>query len=251
MSKTDKARQGKFVLGIRGRSAEITALRNIGWSWDMVASHFFEDTALGNASATRFSQEWSRQTSQGMPVDAQRAATITAELLAAGHIEEGRWVFTCTHPKNRKQAVIPSAEVPPPQSAEPRPTNARPSAPQEVQMVVPAVCDSDLSPIELSPDGITSMEKKLRTGIFKAADFADLLGFPANVCELAFMEARKEPRDLATVDRLVGRMVFSKLLQNEPGVHEYVGRLPGAAKWAKLKATGIVAFETAAKVAQQ
>lgn len=257
MSKTDKARQGKFALGIRGRSAELTALRNLGWSWDMVASHFFNDAALGNANGTRFSQEWSRQRGLGMPVDDQRAAQLTAELLIAGRLEEGRWVFHAgpsTYPKMVEdlppEAHAATAAKEKPAAPVVVEAPSAPSAPMS-QGAAPDVIATETTPIELPQSGMDALEKKLRTGVFKATDFADLLGFPTKVCELAFMEARKEPRDLATVDRLVGRMVFSRLLRNEPGVLEYVGRLPGAARWEKLKATGILAFETAAKMDQQ
>lgn len=255
MRKREKTREGVFIAGLRGRSSVICAMRKLGWSWSMIATHFKDDASLGEATGERFSGEWSRQLRRGMVIDSAAVSVLLGDFLATGHLPWDKWVVKTsaqsiravgdTETSYRGGPAIKS-EAPLCRAGEPE--VARSSILSNQEEIDGGVQNS---PIEFPPSGVESMQKKLRTGIFKATDFADLLGFPTKVCELAFMEAKKEPRDLATVDRLVGRMVFSRLLRNEPGVQEYVRRLPGASKWEKLKATGIAAFETAAKMDQQ
>lgn len=254
MSKKERARDGKFSAGLRGRSAEIAALRSLGWTWGMIASHFFKDASLGNASAERFSQEWSRQKRQGMLVNEQKSSDISEELLKDGSLAAGRWVFSFEYENRREQTPASRSGSTPLKEGvnAAKPPVVAPVSdpfPTPVDTVVErAPAEAETAPIVFLPEGKETMEKKLQIGIFKAADFAEHLGFPKPVCELAFMEAKKEPRALATLDRLVGRMVFSKIMKTDPEVRGFIGRLPGAVKWERLKATGIETFETAAKL---
>lgn len=253
MSKRERARHGKFSAGIRGRSAEIAALKNFGWTWDMVAAHFFNDVSLGNATGDRFSQEWSRQKRQGMLVDEQKSSDISEELLKDGSLAAGRWVFSFEY--ETRQASSPDSrfgssplnegvKTAKPSRIEPDPSP--PAAPVD-NMAVSAIVAAEPTPIEFSPEGMEHMQAKLRMGIFRSSDFAELLGFPKMVCEVAYMEAKREPRDLATLDRLVGRLVFSKFMKNDPEVRGFISKLPGASRWESLMASGIQSFETAAR----
>lgn len=83
----------RFKSALKTRGAQISAIREFGWTWSSVTSHFERDCLLGGVTSKSFASAWSRLISEGWLPDENLVAAYKEEILAAGGLRPGMWVI--------------------------------------------------------------------------------------------------------------------------------------------------------------
>ena len=151
-----KRRNGVFRVALRRLANELQAMKEIGWTWDMVAAHFLRDGALGNASGKQFANEWGVLCRQGLHISPDKVDGLVKQLKSlpdpaglwvtrgpnllsaqrmnsAGHQPLGNAVKPEVPSSGQQAATVP--EVVTASSSEPPPHNPLPAAKPEESVV--------------------------------------------------------------------------------------------------------------------
>lgn len=89
---------------MRTHAHRILALKELGWTWDMVADHFFGDGVLGNSSGDSFCKEWSLLRRQGLEIDIDEVERLVRELTNMPEVS-GFWVKPSPRRSDKKSFV--------------------------------------------------------------------------------------------------------------------------------------------------
>lgn len=151
-----KRRNGVFRVALRRLANELQAMKEIGWTWDMVAAHFLRDGALGNASGRQFANEWGVLCRQGLQISPDKVEGLVKQLKSlpdpaglwvtrgpkllssqrmnpAGHQPSGNAVKPEAPSSGQQAATVPEVATAP--SSEPEPSNPLPAAKPEESVV--------------------------------------------------------------------------------------------------------------------
>lgn len=151
-----KRRNGVFRVALRRLANELQAMKEIGWTWDMVAAHFLRDGALGNASGKQFANEWGVLCRQGLQISPDKVEGLVKQLKSlpdpaglwvtrgpslfpsrhmnpAGRQPSGNAVKPEVPSSGQQAATVPEVATAP--SSEPEPSNPLPAAKPEESVV--------------------------------------------------------------------------------------------------------------------
>ena len=201
-----KRRNGVFRVALRRLANELQAMKEIGWTWDMVAAHFLRDGALGNASGKQFANEWGVLCRQGLQISPDKVEGLVKQLKSlpdpaglwvtrgpkllssqrmnpVGHQPLGNAVKPEVPSSGQQAATVPEVATAP--SSEPEPSNPLPAAKPEESVV-------ERHQLSAAAAGMTYVFPLKNTGMESPASSVPVVWEPSGPIYVLTPASRKE-----------------------------------------------------------